>query len=83
MQARPLQSAPRTSPHTGEIMKYHVLALVALAAVGFSGAAFAEDATATTGPVTMTDSELDGVAAGTTGQGIPPAHTHPRAPARA
>jgi hypothetical protein len=45
------------------------LAAAALAAIGFSGAAFAGDATATTRPV-MTDSELDGVAAGTAGQGI-------------
>ena len=50
-------------------MKKSVLALAALAAVGFSGAAFAEDATTgtwstVTGPAAMTDSEMDKVTAG-------------------
>jgi hypothetical protein len=48
-------------------MKSHVLALAALAAIGFSGAAFAGEATQpgrATGPVTMSDSELDSTYAG-------------------
>ena len=50
-------------------MQKLVIALAALAAIGFSGAAFAEEATTgawttTTGPATMTDSEMDGVTAG-------------------
>ena len=50
-------------------MKSHVLGLAALAAIGFSGAAFAGEATQqgkTAGPVAMSDSELDKVTAGTT-----------------
>jgi hypothetical protein len=53
----------RTSPRRGEIMKSYVFALAALAAVGWSGAAFAGEATKTgpanTGPAAMTDAELD------------------------
>ena len=48
-------------------MKKSVLALAALAAIGFSGAAFAEEATkgsSTTGPAVMSDSDMDGVTAG-------------------
>lgn len=42
-----------------------VFALAALAAIGFSGVALAEEAATTPmGPVQMTDSELDGVTAG-------------------
>ena len=60
-------------------MKKSVLALAALAAIGFSGTAFAEERTAgswtaTTGPAAMSDSEMDRVTAGATpdptGQGL-------------
>jgi len=47
-------------------MKGHVLALAAVAAIGFSGSAFAEDAAGaktTEAPTAMTDSELDAVTA--------------------
>jgi hypothetical protein len=58
----------------GIIMRTSGFALATLVALGFSGAALAEEATtgpvASTGPATMTDAELDGVAAGTVGQGI-------------
>jgi hypothetical protein len=52
-------------------MQKLVIALAASAAIGFSGAAFAEEATTgtwttTTGPAAMTDSEMDGVTAGLT-----------------
>jgi hypothetical protein len=56
-----------------------VLALAALAAIGFSGAAFAAEATTgtwttSTGPAAMSDAEMDRVTAGATpdptGQGI-------------
>jgi hypothetical protein len=53
-------------------MKSHCFALAALAAIGFSGLAFAEDGTwtTTTGPAAMSDAEMDGVtaAAGPPGQ---------------
>jgi hypothetical protein len=58
-------------------MKSHIIALAALAAIGFSGAAFAEDATPgagsakatpVTAPTVMSDSEMDKVTAGV-GQG--------------
>ena len=42
-------------------MKKLAIALAGLAAIGFSGAAFADEAT--TGPAAMTDSEMDGVTA--------------------
>jgi hypothetical protein len=42
-------------------MKSHVLALAALAAIGFSGAAFAAEVTK---PTPMTDEQMDKVAAG-------------------
>jgi Chaperone of endosialidase len=48
-------------------MKSYVFALVALAAIGLSGAAFAGEAThpgKATGPVAMSDSEMDKVTAG-------------------
>ncbi len=50
-------------------MKKLAIAFAGLAAIGFSGAAFAEEAStgpwaATTGPAAMTDSEMDGVTAG-------------------
>jgi hypothetical protein len=40
-------------------MKSHIIALAALAAIGFSAAALAED-----GPKAMTDAEMDGITAG-------------------
>ncbi len=55
------------------------IAFAGLAAIGFSGAAFAEEAStgswaATTGPAAMTDSEMDGVTAAgmpnPTGEGL-------------
>jgi len=54
-----------------------VFVLAALAAIGFSGAAFAEEAstgsrTITTGPAAMTDSEMDKVTAGTSLDVTPP-----------
>jgi len=54
-----------------------VFVLTALAAIGFSGAAFAEEAstgsrTITTGPAAMTDSEMDKVTAGTSLAVTPP-----------
>ena len=46
-------------------MKKLAIAFAGLAAIGFSGAAFAEEATTTTtGPAAMTDAEMDGVTAG-------------------
>jgi hypothetical protein len=47
-------------------MKKPMFALAALAAIGFAGAAFAEDATtgATTGPAAMSDADMDRVTAG-------------------
>jgi len=48
-------------------MKSHILAFAAMAAIGFSGSAFAEDAAGakTAGaPTAMTDSEMDNVTAG-------------------
>ena len=50
------------------MIKY-VLAAAAMAALGFAGTAFAEEATkgsgtTTTGPAAMTDAEMDGVTAG-------------------
>ena len=47
----------------------YVFAAAAMAALGFAGSAFAEDATKgsgtlTTGPVAMTDAEMDKVTAG-------------------
>ena len=46
-------------------MKSYVFALAALAALGFTGAAFAGEATPVAkGPVAMSDSELDAVTAG-------------------
>jgi hypothetical protein len=49
-------------------MKAHVLALAALAAIGSSGAAFAEDGrwstSTTTAPQVMTDSDMDRITAG-------------------
>ncbi len=49
-------------------MKKLAIAFAGLAAIGFSGAAFADEATTgswttTTGPAAMTDSEMDGVTA--------------------
>jgi hypothetical protein len=41
--------------------------LAALAAIGFSGAAFAEQVTKGSSPATMTDSEMDRVTAGARG----------------
>ena len=51
-------------------MKKLAIAFAGLAAIGFSGAAFAEEAstgsrTITTGPAAMTDAEMDKVTAGT------------------
>ena len=64
-------------------MKSSCFALAALAAIGFSGAAFAEEATTTgtatstpvTAPIAMTDAEMDKVTAGTvtTSRACPPA----------
>ncbi len=51
-------------------MKKLAIALAGLAAIGFSGAAFAEEAT--TGPAAMTDAEMDKVTAGTFIMIIPP-----------
>ena len=51
----------------GKAMKRHVLALAALTAIGFSGAAFAGEArhpSKATAPVIMSDSELDSTYAG-------------------
>ena len=53
-------------------MSKRILVLAALAAVGFSGAAFAAEATTgsapqTTGPAAMTDSQMDAVTAGAPG----------------
>jgi hypothetical protein len=45
-------------------MRTTVFALAAAAALGFSGAAFAGDATKTAGPAAMTDSQMDAVTAG-------------------
>ena len=46
-------------------MKKLAIAFAGLAAIGLSGAAFAEEATiTTTGPAAMTDSEMDKVTAG-------------------
>jgi hypothetical protein len=46
-------------------MKSHVLALAALASIGFSGAAYAGEATAVAkGPATMSDADMDRVTAG-------------------
>ena len=51
-------------------MKKLAIAFAGLAAIGFSGAAFAEEAT--TGPAAMTDAEMDGVtAAGATIDNLP------------
>jgi len=47
----------------GETMKSQIIALAALAAIGFSGVAFAGEAT-TTGPAAMSDAEMDGATAG-------------------
>lgn len=45
-------------------MQKLAIGLAALAAISFSGMAFAEEATtATTGPAAMTDAEMDGVTA--------------------
>jgi hypothetical protein len=54
----------------GETMKTYCFALAALAAIGFSGAAFAGEPTkgfrtTATGTAAMTDAELDAVSAGT------------------
>ncbi len=43
-------------------MKSLAIAFAGLAAIGFSGAAFADEATK--GPAAMTDAEMDGVTAG-------------------
>ncbi len=52
-------------------MKKLAIAFAGLAAIGFSGVAFADEATtATTGPAAMTDSEMDGVTAGIPGLGL-------------
>ena len=50
-------------------MKRTVFALAALATLGFSGVAFAEDGgwTTTTGPAAMSDSDMDRVTAGAPG----------------
>jgi hypothetical protein len=53
----------------GEIMKHHILALAALAVMGFSGVAFAEDGKATA-PKAMSDSEMDQVTAGRAYSGL-------------
>ena len=47
----------------GNIMKSYVLALAALAAIGFAGAAFAEDGK-TSAPTAMSDAQMDQVTAG-------------------
>ena len=53
------------SKKRGRIMRNYAVAVAALAVIGFSGAAFAEEVTTTPmGPAQMTDSELDGVTAG-------------------
>ena len=55
-------------------MKSYVFALAALAAIGFSGAAFAGDAA--TAPKAMSDSEMDKVTAGVgTAEGVATART--------
>ncbi len=41
-----------------------IFALAALAAIGFSGVAFADEATTTNGPAAMTDAEMDKATAG-------------------
>jgi hypothetical protein len=57
-------------------MRNHVLALAALAAaIGFAGAAYAAEAThpgKAAGPVAISDSELDGVTAGSGNPNGPP-----------
>jgi hypothetical protein len=53
------------SSERGNIMK-SIIALAALAAIGFAGAAYAGDATA---PKAMSDSEMDKVTAGEQGGG--------------
>ena len=45
-------------------MKKLAIAFAGLAAIGFSGVAFADEATTTNGPAAMTDAEMDGVTAG-------------------
>ena len=58
---------PPRNYEKGEAMKSHVLALAALTAIGFSGAAFAGEArqpSKATAPVSMSDSELDSAYAG-------------------
>ncbi len=44
-------------------MQKLAIALAGLAAIGFSGVAFADEATTTNGPAAMTDAEMDGVTA--------------------
>ena len=56
-------------------MKKFAIAFASLAAVAFAGAAFAEETTAgtwttTTGPAAMSDSEMDGVTAGSGNPGF-------------
>jgi hypothetical protein len=48
-------------------MKKLAIAFAGLAALGFAGAAFAEDGTTSTAPATMTDSQMDAVTAGAPG----------------
>jgi hypothetical protein len=68
-----LNESPAQQPGSllqgGIAMTKTIVALAALAAIGFSGAAFAEDATTgawttTTGPAAMTDAEMDRAVAG-------------------
>jgi hypothetical protein len=60
-------------------MKKLAIAFAGLAALGFSGAAFAEDGgwTTTTGPAALSDSEMDKVTAGTAGSPGTPADPTP------
>ena len=54
-------------------MRTCLVTIISLAAIGLSGAAFAEEATiTTTGPAAMTDSEMDKVTAGTSLAVTPP-----------